>query len=73
VIVPQTLDLILYQQVSTPQLRDLQIIARTKCQRFRNLIFECLMLSLEFCKAGSERHVLHPFGSSDANAFRTLD
>ena len=72
-IVPQALDLILQHQLSILQLLDLQIIDRTLLQCFGNLMVERSMFPLKLCKTLFDVHVIHRFGSSDANAFRTFD
>ena len=36
-------------------------------------MFECFMLPLKLRKMRLDRHIVHRFFSSDANAFRTFD
>ena len=47
---------------------------RSNCvQRLGNLMFECLMLPLQFRKLGFHSHIVHRFVSSRARARRTSD
>ena len=47
---------------------------RSNCELMpRNLMFECLMLALQFCKMCFDSHKVHRFVSSRAKACRTSD
>src|SRR5262245_24092441 len=54
---PDTLDLVLDEQLTTLQFGDLQIICGRMGHRLRDLVFESTMLPLQFCKMRLYGHV----------------
>ena len=72
-IVPHTLDLVFQYQLSTFQLRDLQIVVELCANASAISCSVCLMLPLKFCKMCFDSHIIHRFVSSDAKALRTFD